>query len=219
MIGIALVVLGSYLLGSLPTSIIIGRIFFRKDPRDLGSGNAGGANAFRVFGWKGGVPTVLVDVAKGLVATLFISQIPVPAALPHELVQIMAGCAAIVGHVWTVFAGFRGGKGVAAAAGMLVGLYPLALLACLGIFGITLISFGIVSVASLCAAFLFPVVLLILDATGAAYVSPLLFWFSIPVTLLIFYTHRANIWRLLHGKENRFPKLMLFARAFHRVKA
>ena len=216
MIGVALVVLCAYLLGSLPTSIIVGRVFFGKDPRDLGSGNAGGANAFRVFGWKGGVPTVLVDVAKGLAATLLISRIPVPAAIPHELMQIAAGCAAIVGHVWTVFAGFRGGKGVAAAAGMLVGLYPVALLICLVVFGITLISFGIVSVASLCAALLFPPLLLILDATGAAHVSPLLFWFSIPVTLLIFYTHRANIGRLLRGQENRFTKLMLFARLFHR---
>jgi len=218
-IGVVLVVLCSYLLGSLPSSIIIGKVFFGKDPREHGSGNAGGANAFRVFGWKGGVPTVLVDVAKGLVATLFISRIPVPAAIPHELMQIAAGCAAIVGHVWTVFAGFRGGKGVAAAAGMLIGLYPVALLVCLGIFGITLVSFGIVSLASLCAALLFPVVVFLLDATGAAHVSPLLFWFSIPVALLIFYTHRANIGRLLRGQENRFPKLMLFARIFHKVKA
>jgi glycerol-3-phosphate acyltransferase PlsY len=216
--GIVLVVLSSYLLGSIPTSIIIGRLFFRKDPRALGSGNAGGANAFRVFGWKGGVPTVLLDIGKGLVATLLISNIPVHGALPHELVQIMAGCAAIVGHVWTVFAGFKGGKGVAAAAGMIVGLYPLAFVICLGVFGITLISFGIVSVASLFAAIMFPFVLLVLGATGAAHVSPLLFWFSVPVVLLIFYTHRANIGRLLSGKENRFPKLMLFARAVHRVK-
>ncbi len=217
MIGVVLIVLGSYLLGSLPTSIIVGRVFFGKDPRDLGSGNAGGTNAFRVFGWKGGVPTVLVDVAKGLAATLLISRIPVPGAIPHELMQIAAGCAAIVGHVWTVFAGFRGGKGVATAAGMLVGLYPVALLVCIGLFGITLITFGIVSVASLCAALLFPLVLLVLDAAGVAHVSPLLFWFSLPVVLLIFYTHRANIGRLLRGQENRFPKLMLFSRMFHKV--
>ena len=218
MIGALLVLLCSYLLGSLPTSIIVGKVFFRKDPREHGSGNAGGANAFRVFGWKGGVPTVLVDVAKGLAATLLISRIPVPPVIPHELVQIAAGCAAIVGHVWTVFAGFRGGKGVAAAAGMLIGLYPAALLVCLGVFGVTLLSFGIVSVASLCAALLFPVVVLILDATGVVHVSPLLFWFSIPVALLIFYTHRANIGRLVRGQENRFPKLMLFARIFHKAK-
>jgi glycerol-3-phosphate acyltransferase PlsY len=216
-IGVVLIVLGSYLLGSLPTSIIVGRVFFGKDPRDLGSGNAGGTNAFRVFGWKGGVPTVLVDVAKGLAATLLISRIPVPGAIPHELMQIAAGCAAIVGHVWTVFAGFRGGKGVATAAGMLVGLYPVALLVCIGLFGITLITFGIVSVASLCAALLFPLVLLVLDAAGVAHVSPLLFWFSLPVVLLIFYTHRANIGRLLRGQENRFPKLMLFSRIFHKI--
>ena len=219
MIGAALVIVCSYLLGSLPTSIIVGKVFFGKDPRKFGSGNAGGANAFRVFGWKGGVPTVLVDVAKGLVATLFVSRIPVPAAIPHELVQIAAGCAAIVGHVWTIFAGFRGGKGVAAAAGMLIGLYPAALLICLGIFGIVLISFGIVSVASLCAALFFPIVVFLLDAAGAASVSPLLFWFSIPVALLIFYTHRSNIGRILRGQENRFPKLMLFSRLFHRAKA
>lgn len=219
MIGVLLVVLCSYLLGSLPTSIIVGRVFFGKDPREHGSGNAGGTNAFRVFGWKGGLPTVLVDVAKGLAATLFVSRIPVPPAFPHELIQIVAGCAAIVGHVWTVFAGFRGGKGVAAAAGMLIGLYPIALVVCLGVFGITLVSFGIVSVASLCAALLFPVVVLLLDAAGVAHVSPLLFWFSIPVALLIFYTHRANIGRLVRGQENRFPKLMLFARIFHKTKA
>jgi len=121
--------------------------------------------------------------------------------------------------VWTVFAGFRGGKGVAAAAGMLIGLYPAALLICLGIFGIALISFGIVSIASLSAALLFPLVVLLLDAAGVVHVSPLLFWFSIPVALLIFYTHRANIGRLLRGQENRFPKLMLFARIFHKAKA
>ncbi len=219
MIGVVLVVLCSYLLGSLPTSIIVGRVFFGKDPRTQGSGSAGSTNAFRVFGWKGGVPTALVDVAKGLVATLLVSRIPVPAVIPHELMQIAAGCAAIGGHVWTIFAGFRGGKGVATLAGMVIGLYPLAFLVCAGVFAVALLSFGIVSVASLCAALLFPVSLLVLDATGAAHVSPFLFWFSIPVTLLIFYTHRANIGRLFRGQESRFPKLMLFARIFHRVKA
>jgi glycerol-3-phosphate acyltransferase PlsY len=218
MIGIVLVVLVSYLIGSFLTSIIIGRLFFGKDPRTIGSGNAGGANAFRVFGWRGGVPTVLFDVGKGLVATLLVSRIPVAAPIPLELVQIVAGCAAVVDHVWTVFAGFRGGKGVATAAGMTAGLYPVALLVSLGFFGITLIAVGIVSVASLTAAFLFPFVLLVLDATGIMHVSPLLFWFSIPMTALIFYTHRANIARLLRGEENRFPKLMLLSRVFRRAK-
>ena len=216
-VGMAAVIIASYLLGSIPTSIIVGRLFFGKDLRNLGSGNAGGANAFRVFGWKGGVPTVVVDVAKGTAATLLVSQIPAGGMLPHELVQIIAGCAAVVGHIWTVFARFHGGKGVATAAGMLVALYPLAVLVSAGVFGLVLISVGIVSVASLTAAFLFPFALLLLDAVGAAHVSPLLFWFSIPIVLLIFATHRANIGRLLHGTENRFPRLMLFARLFGRT--
>jgi glycerol-3-phosphate acyltransferase PlsY len=217
-IGLAAIVVASYLLGAIPTSIIVGRLFFGKDPRGLGSGNAGGANAFRVFGWKGGVPTVIVDVAKGTAATLLVSRIPAGGLLPHELVQIIAGCAAIAGHIWTVFAGFRGGKGVATAAGMLVGLYPLAVLVSAGVFGITLISVGIVSVASLTAALLFPFVLLVLNAAGVAPLSPFLLWLSIPIVLLIFFTHRANIGRLLHGRENRFPKVMLFARLFGKAR-
>ena len=216
MVGIVLVVVLSYLVGSIPTSVIIGRLFFGKDPRELGSGNAGGANAFRVFGWKGGVPTVIVDVGKGVVATLLISRIPVPPSLPLELVRIAAGCSAVIGHIWTVFAGFRGGKGVGTAAGMVASLYPLALLVSLGIFGIVLVVGGIVSVASLTAAALFPFVLLAMNATGIVKVSPILFWFSIPMALLLIFTHRANVRRLIAGKENRFPSLMIFARLFRK---
>jgi glycerol-3-phosphate acyltransferase PlsY len=217
LIGLLLVLASSYLLGSIPTSIVVGRLFFGKDPRELGSGNAGGTNAFRVFGWKGGVPTVVVDVGKGVAATLLASRIPVSLPVPHEMVMIAAGCAAVVGHIWTVFAGFRGGKGVGTAAGMVASLYLVALLASLGIFGLALITGGIVSVASLAAALAFPFVLLVLDKTGAVPVSPILFWFSIPLVALIFFTHRTNIRRLLAGRENRFPKLMLFARLARRL--
>jgi len=213
-IGLAAVLLLSYLLGSIPTSVIIGRLFFGRDPRDLGSGNAGGTNAFRVFGWRAGVPTIFVDVGKGAAAVLLVSRIPVALPLPHEVVQLCAGCAAVVGHIWSLFAGFRGGKGVGTAAGMVAALYPLGILCGAGVFGIVLISTGIVSVASMAAAALFPVVLLILDRTGATHVSPILFWFSLPIAALILFTHRANIRRLLKGTENKFPKLMLFARLF-----
>ena len=212
----ALIVALSYLAGSIPTSILVGRIFFGRDPRAVGSGNAGGTNAFRAFGWKGGVPTILVDVAKGALATLLISRLPAPSQLPHELVQIVAGCAAVVGHIWTVFAGFRGGKGVGTAAGMVACLYPVALLVSVGIFAVVLFSCGIVSVASLTAAFLFPLLLLALDAGGIVRVPPILFWFSIPMALLIVFTHRTNIRRLIEGRENKFPRLMIFARLFRR---
>lgn len=214
MIGLAAILLLSYLLGSVPTSVIVGRLFFGRDPRDLGSGNAGGTNAFRVFGWKAGVPTVLVDVGKGAAAVLVVARIPMGLAVPHEVVQVCAGCAAVVGHVWTVFAGFRGGKGVGTAAGMVAALYPFGVLCSAVVFGLVLLSTGIVSIASMTVAALFPVVLLVLDRTGAARVSPILFWLSLPLAALIIFTHRANIRRLFKGTENRFPRLMIFARLF-----
>jgi glycerol-3-phosphate acyltransferase PlsY len=212
----ALIVALSYLAGSIPTSVIVGRIFFGRDPRDVGSGSSGGTNAFRAFGWKGGVPTILIDVGKGVLATLLISRLPAPHQIPSEAIQLAAGCAAVVGHVWTVFAGFRGGKGVGTAAGMVASLYPFALLISLGVFAIVLFSCGIVSIASVSAALLFPFLLLALDAGGIVHVPPILFWFSIPMVLLIVFTHRSNIRRIIEGKENSFPKLMIFARLFRR---
>jgi glycerol-3-phosphate acyltransferase PlsY len=217
-IGFAAVLILSYLLGSIPTSVIVGRLFFGKDPRDLGSGNAGGTNAFRVFGWKAGIATILVDVGKGVAAVLLVSRIPVTLPVPRELVQLCAGCAAVVGHIWTVFAGFRGGKGVGTAAGMVAALYPLGFLCSAGVFGIVLISTGIVSVASMTAAALFPVVLLVLDGAGIVRVSPVLFWFSIPMAILILFTHRTNIRRLIEGTENRFPRVMIFHRLLGRKR-
>jgi glycerol-3-phosphate acyltransferase PlsY len=212
------ILLLSYLAGSIPTSVIIGRLFFKKDLRDLGSGNAGGTNAFRVYGWKGGAPTVLVDVGKGMLATLVIARLPAPGSMPLELVQVLAGSAAVAGHIWTVFAGFRGGKGVGTAAGMVASLYPLPLLASAVIFAVVLLSSGIVSLASLTAAAFFPLVLLVLDAAGAIEVPAVLFWFSLPLVALIFFTHRSNIRRLAAGTENRFPRLMVLARLAARVR-
>jgi len=212
----ALIVALSYLAGSIPTSVLVGRIFFGRDPRAVGSGSSGGTNAFRAFGWKGGVPTILIDVGKGVLATLLISRLPAPPQIPRELVQLIAGCSAVVGHIWTVFAGFHGGKGVGTAAGMVACLYPVALPISVGVFAIVLFSCGIVSVASMSAALLFPLLLLALKAWGIALVPPILFWFSIPMALLIVFTHRSNIRRLLEGRENTFPRLMIFARLFRR---
>jgi glycerol-3-phosphate acyltransferase PlsY len=209
---IGLIAALSYLAGSIPTSIIVGRLFFGKDPRAGGSGNAGGTNAIRLFGWKGGIPTIIVDVGKGVLATLLISRLPAPPAIPREALQIIAGCSAVIGHIWTVFAGFRGGKGVGTAAGMAASLYPLALLFCLPVFGLALVIGGYVSIASMAAAISFPFVLLLIGATGIQEVSPILFWFSVPLALLILFTHRSNIRRLIAGTENRFTKVMLFSR-------
>lgn len=212
MLHILLIILLSYLVGSIPTSIVTGKLIFGKDVRDYGSGNAGGTNAWRTFGWKTGVFVMLADVGKGVVATLFVSQLPAPEALSHEVVQLIAGSSAVLGHIWTIFAGFKGGKGVGTAAGMLVALYPVAILICLAIFGLVLVFTGFVSASSMSAALALPVVLWIMDTTGWRAISPTLFYFSIPIALLIFFTHRSNIKRLINGTENRFDKVRIFSK-------
>ncbi len=215
---VGLVAVLSYLVGSFPTSIVIGRLFFGRDPRAAGSGNAGGTNAMRVFGWKAGVATMAIDAGKGVLATLLISRLPAPAAVPREALQILAGCSAVVGHVWTVFAGFRGGKGMATAAGMAASLYPLALAFCLPVFAVVLVLTGWVSVASMAAAVSFPFLLLVIRATGLQEVPPILFWFSIPLAALIVFTHRSNIRRLAAGTENRVEKAMVVRRLLRRLR-
>jgi glycerol-3-phosphate acyltransferase PlsY len=208
---LAAVLILSYLLGSLPSSIIIGKLFFKKDIRESGSGNAGGTNAVRVFGWPAGIAVILIDVAKGACAVLFIAQLPLFGSLETGLLSpdgtaLAAGAAAVVGHIWTIFADFRGGKGVATAAGMIVALYPAGFSAALVIFVCTILLTGIVSVGSLCTAVSFPLVLYALDTSGLSMVSPLLMGFSIPIALLILFTHRKNIGRLLRGEEKRLFK-------------
>lgn len=208
------VLAASYLAGSLPTSIIVGKILrgFDFDIRREGSGNAGGSNVFRVLGWKPGVAVMVIDVGKGMVATLLIAQWrpfgPVFASI--TVVQILAGLGAVCGHIWTVFAGFRGGKGVGTAGGMIIALYPIAALICFVIFLVVVLLTRYASLGSLVAAVSLPLVLVILPAPVRADAEVLLF-FSVLVCALIFYTHRANIRRLLNGTENRFGRRTMAA--------
>ncbi len=211
MIDILLILLASYLIGSFPTSIVVGKLFFRKDIRDYGSGNAGGTNAVRVFGWQAGVPVILIDIAKGAAAVLWLSRMRLAGGVPPESVSaealaLAAGIAAVCGHIWTVFAAFRGGKGVATAAGMIAALYPLGFSAAMIVFIVVVALTGIVSVGSMSAAVLFPILLYLFNLGGFSEVSPLLFWVSIPIALLILFTHRKNIARLIRGEEQRLFK-------------
>lgn len=202
----AAIIILSYLAGSFPTSILVGKIFFRKDIRDFGSGNAGGTNTVRVFGWPAGVAVILIDIAKGAAAVLLIARLPLfggidAALLPPDMTALCAGSAAVVGHIWTVFAGFRGGKGVATAAGMIVVLYPLGFVLTLAVFVLTIVITGIVSVSSLAAAITFPVIVFVLHGTGAAVLSAPLLWFPVTMAVLILFSHRTNIIRFVHGEE------------------
>lgn len=209
--GLFLLVALSYLAGSFPTSIVVGRLFFGFDIRTKGSGNAGGTNSFRVLGWKAGLVVVIVDVGKGALAALFISRLGLSSGWPVELLGLIAGFAAVAGHVWTIFAGFRGGKGIATAAGALVAIAPLPTGLAALVFALVLLSTGIVSLSSLAAALVFPLSLVALGLFGLP-PSPWLLGFACLLAPFIFFTHRSNIGRLLKGTENRFDHLILWKR-------
>ena len=215
MLNLMAILVLSYLAGSFPTSIIVGKITKGIDIREHGSGNAGGTNAFRVLGWKAGLFVSLVDIAKGTFATLVISRIHFGTA-PFEnpsIVMILAGICAILGHTFTIFAGFKGGKGVATGAGMLIALYPYALLTCLVIFILVLFTTGFVSVSSITAAISLPIVLFMFDRFLDMNIDPVLRIVSIIIPFFIIFTHRTNIKRLISGEEKSFEKLKIFRRS------
>lgn len=204
------VLLASYFVGSIPTSIIAGKILRGRDfdIRREGSGNAGGTNVFRVLGWKPGISVMAIDVLKGVFATLVVSQWQPFGTifLSQTVLQILCGIAAICGHIWTIFASFRGGKGVGTAAGMIVSLYPVAALICVVVFVLVVFFTRYVSLGSMCAAAALPLTLMILPSPSPTVDEDVLFFFSVLITGLIIFTHRSNIKRLLSGTENRFGK-------------
>ncbi|MCK6620925.1 MAG: glycerol-3-phosphate 1-O-acyltransferase PlsY [Calditrichaceae bacterium] len=199
----------SYLIGSIPTSIIAGKLLrgkeydIRKDAK--GSGNAGATNVFRLLGWKTGVVVLLIDMLKGLIPTVWFAKLGAQTGLGWETVnfQILAGLSAVFGHIWTIFAGFKGGKGVGTGAGMVIGLAPLAVLICLGVFVATVALSRFVSLGSILASLTLPVVLFVQRFAMGGNVPVQLLIFSLFIPALILYTHRSNLKRLLRGTENK----------------
>ena len=209
MLSIIVIIMLSYLAGSIPTSIIMSKLTRGIDIRDYGSGNAGATNVIRVLGWKIGIIVIIVDVGKGVLATLLISKLNIDSIpISHNLVQIIAGLSAVLGHIWTIFAGFKGGKGVGTAAGMLFSLYPMAGIVCLIIFLLVLLTARYVSVSSMTAAISLPIVILILNKFFDYSISNELFYFAIVMAALIVFTHRSNLKRLINGEENRIKKFI-----------
>jgi glycerol-3-phosphate acyltransferase PlsY len=210
MLTLLAVLLFGYLLGSFPTAILAGKIVraWDFDIRNEGSGNAGGTNVFRVLGWQAGVAVMLVDVFKGFAATQWVSQWQPfgTSYIDSTVMPILTGLAAVCGHIWTVFANFRGGKGVGTAGGMIIALYPVAAIVCLAIFVAVVYYTRYVSVGSMLAALSLPVVLWLMQIVFNKDVPDALFQFSILVSVLIVFTHRKNIRRLIEGTENRFGK-------------
>ena len=210
MLTILAIVILSYLAGSFPTSIIMSKLFKGIDIRDYGSGNAGATNVYRIVGWQAALITVIVDIGKGTLATVLISQLRIgtPPAIFPSLFQILGGVSAIIGHSYPIFAGFRGGKGVATGAGMVMGLYPIIFLICLSVFILLVMLSGLVSLASMSAAVTLPICVYLFKGSTDL---PLLI-FSIIIPLFIIYTHRENIQRLLKGEEKSLDNLKIFGR-------
>lgn len=194
----------AYLLGSIPTAVWVGKIFHGIDVREHGSGNAGATNVVRVLGWKTGIPVMITDIAKGWLAAYLPVLLNLADAGSAQLIniQILTGLTSIIGHVYPILAGFRGGKGVACTVGVLVALHPFLTLSCISIFLVVLLITGYVSVASMTMGIAFPILLFTLFSTPSIYFKI----FSVFIAIAIILTHRKNIKRLLRGEESKFIK-------------
>jgi glycerol-3-phosphate acyltransferase PlsY len=218
---LTLKIVASYLLGSLIGSLIVGRLRGGVDIRMLGSGNAGGTNALRTQGKAFAFWVLLIDIGKGIIATRVIAPLPLSglgifsasaatagADAWRDWLPVACGFAAIIGHVYPAWHGFRGGKGVATLIGVLLGLNALLLLVVVVTWLVTAVAFGFVGLASMIAAASVPV---FVDLSGMQPHVPLL-TFGIAITLLVVFTHRTNIARMHAGTEPRARRLWLFGR-------
>ncbi len=206
-----IIILISYLLGSIPTSIILSKVFGGIDIREHGSGNAGGTNVVRVLGWKIGIFVMIIDVLKGTVATAWVSQMQLinsntVSIFDPFMLSVICGIAAIIGHVWTIFAKFRGGKGVATGMGMMIALSPTDILVGVIIFIIIVSVTKYVSVASMFGVASIVLSIFIRKNIFNAEIQgfEILLLSTSLISLFIIFTHRANIKRLLSGTENKF---------------
>jgi len=214
---LALLLVISYLLGAVPTSVIIGKAVRGIDVREHGSGSAGATNTWRVLGWKAGVTVLALDAGKGAVAAALVPLIHfghLPFTAP--VIAILCGLSAVIGHVFPVYVGFRGGKGVATGAGMLIAVAPIPVGLAIGIFGLSLFLFGMVSLASILAVVSVPISIVLLNHFSGANFHPLLLAITCALALFIIFNHRANITRIIHGRERSLPQVQLWRRILHR---
>ncbi len=188
-------VFAAYLLGSIPTGLVLARFVGGVDIRAIGSGNIGATNVSRALGWKVGLLTLVGDCLKGVIPVLLAQKLGVT-----EGWIALAGFAAFAGHVYTVFLRFKGGKGVATALGVFLALAPLAVAFAVVIFALVLWRWHYVSLASIAAAAAMPLLLALLDGRG------LIFLMSVAISTLVVWRHRENIQRLRAGTESRFKE-------------
>jgi glycerol-3-phosphate acyltransferase PlsY len=203
----------SYLLGSVMGGLVVGRLRGGVDIRELGSGNAGGTNALRIQGKAFALGVMVIDVGKALIAVLLVAPATVAALggdpLAADATAYACGAAAVVGHVWPVFFGFRGGKGAATLLGTLAATHAFGLVPVLIVFALSLVSTGFVGLSTILATWSLALYAALALPRGVA--DPL-FAFAVTMAIFIIWTHRANVQRMLAGNENRFEKVMLFRR-------
>jgi glycerol-3-phosphate acyltransferase PlsY len=195
----------AYLIGSVPTAVWVSKGVFGMDIREYGSGNAGATNTFRVLGPKAGTFVMVVDMLKGVIAVRLSYLLPYYQSSEHltQLVnlQIGLGLAAVVGHIFPIWAGFRGGKGIATLFGLVLAIQPIVAICCVGVFLMILFLTRYVSLSSIIASIAFPILILYI------FNEPEVFYriFAIAVALMVVLTHQKNIARLLTGNENKVP--------------
>jgi glycerol-3-phosphate acyltransferase PlsY len=198
----------AYLFGSIPTAVWIGQAFYGIDVREYGSGNAGATNTFRVLGKKAGIAVMVLDILKGYTATNLAYLIGLSVTGPQDSVQFVnyqlaLGVTAVMGHLFPVFAGFRGGKGIATLFGMILAVHTGAALICVLTFVVVLLISKYVSLSSLLSGFSFPLSIIFIFQSPIR--SVVLYGMCICVLILI--THQKNIERLLKGKESKVDLL------------
>lgn len=192
----------AYLVGAIPFSVLIGKLFYGKDVRKFGSGNAGATNTFRVLGNRAGTIVLLMDIAKGMFA-VSLSYYFGNISMSDEkfiLYQLSLGLTAALGHIYPIYLWFKGGKGVATLFGVVIAVFPMTALVCMAVFFGVFFFTRYVSLSSIAASIAFAIrVLFVLK-----YYSIMINVFSLLIPVLIIYTHRENIRRLLKGEENKF---------------
>lgn len=213
----------AYLLGSIPSAVWVGKAFWNIDVREYGSGNAGATNTFRVLGKKAGIPVLIMDIAKGYLAVqlatlldLYLHDIrqftilgneidfaavrtPLPGTQQFVNFKLALGICALLGHIFPVYVGFRGGKGVATTLGLVSGVHPQAALICAGIFFLSFIITHYVSLSSMIAGFSFPIIIWLVYGETITTMNI----FAMAVAIIILITHQRNIERLLKGDESK----------------
>ncbi|MFD0792832.1 glycerol-3-phosphate 1-O-acyltransferase PlsY [Mucilaginibacter litoreus] len=194
----------AYLFGSIPTAVWIGQAFYGIDVREYGSGNAGATNTFRVLGKKAGIPVMLLDILKGWTATNLAYVIGTSTTGAYHSIaftnyELALGIAAVMGHLFPIFAGFRGGKGIATLFGMILAINLPAALLCVSVFIVTLLITRYVSLSSILAGFAYPI--------GVTFIFPVyiksVIIYGMCIFILVLVTHQKNIERLLKGKESK----------------